>query len=367
MTALPSSLYAPFPMENQVRSAMIRKSRFEGVFEDDERLYTRNSAPGHTVYGEKLFSQDGIEYREWVPTRSKLAAYIRCGGQWSPFKADSKVLYLGAASGTTASHVADMTPKGTVFCIEISPRSFRDLVPVCETRPNMVPFLADATRPEQYSFGIDRVDVVYQDIAQKGQASIFIKAMRTFHAPEGLLVIKSRSEDVSRPPSELYGEAKAQLKGSGMNILGMVELDPLEKDHAMMEVRSLMRYVYCIAFKNDEFVMVFNPERGGWEMPGGKVEEDESDVDAMEREFREEVGHSVTLFSKMDLGEGVVFAGIIGERKIAGEMDWCAFRSLPEQLSFPAVEYAELIRWARLRMSTKAPNETDAESAAGPA
>jgi fibrillarin-like pre-rRNA processing protein len=188
------------------------------------------------VYGEKLVTYDDVQYREWVPTRSKLAAYIRSGGRSFPFQAGTNVLYLGAASGTTASHIADIVAPGAVFCVEISPRSFRDLVPVCESRPNMVPFLADATRPQEYSFAVSGVDVVYQDIAQKGQAQIFIRNYEAFGAKSGLLVIKSRSEDVTQDPQRIYEESRRKLLSAGLKVLEVVRLDPMEKDHAMIAV-----------------------------------------------------------------------------------------------------------------------------------
>jgi len=210
--------------------------RARGVFWDGERMYTRNSAPGSRVYGEALLSCDGIEYREWVPTRSKLAAYVRMGGVSFPFVPTSRVLYLGAASGTTASHVADICAKGTVYCVEISPRSFRDLVTVCETRRNMVPILSDATRPAQYKFVVERPDVVYQDIAQKNQAAILVKNMKEFGVKVGMLALKARSEDVTRQPSDIYKESASYLASEGFVVQETVELDPLEKDHAMLVV-----------------------------------------------------------------------------------------------------------------------------------
>jgi fibrillarin-like pre-rRNA processing protein len=102
----------------------------------------------------------------------------------------------------------------------------------------MVPFLADATKPSEYSFGVEGVDVVYQDIAQKGQAGIFIKNMKAFNAPAGLLVIKSRSEDVTKDPPIIYEEAVRQLREAGLKVLEVVQLGPLEKDHAMIAVGS---------------------------------------------------------------------------------------------------------------------------------
>lgn len=51
---------------------------------------------------------DKIEYRVWNPFRSKLAAAILGGIDEIHMPPGSKVLYLGAASGTTVSHVSDV-------------------------------------------------------------------------------------------------------------------------------------------------------------------------------------------------------------------------------------------------------------------
>jgi fibrillarin-like pre-rRNA processing protein len=209
---------------------------YAGVFTDGELLLTRNAVPHDRVYGERLYDQDGVEYREWVPTRSKLAAYIRKGGKTFPFEDGSRVLYLGAASGTTSSHVADVVGSGTVYCVEISQRSFRDLVSVCERRKNMVPILADATRPDDYAFAVESPDILYQDIAQKGQAVIFAKNLSAFNIKKGLLTIKARSEDVTKEPSVVFKEIEAQLVKAGCKVDEMVDLEPFEKDHAMAAV-----------------------------------------------------------------------------------------------------------------------------------
>ena len=58
-----------------------------------------------------ICQQDGdtkTEYRAWNPFRSKLAAAIVGGIEHIHMKPGSKVLYLGAASGTTVSHVSDL-------------------------------------------------------------------------------------------------------------------------------------------------------------------------------------------------------------------------------------------------------------------
>ncbi|MEM0448912.1 MAG: fibrillarin-like rRNA/tRNA 2'-O-methyltransferase [Methanomassiliicoccales archaeon] len=214
----------------------IIETRIQGVYWDGESLFTRNLAPGTRVYGERVLEFEGVEYREWSPRRSKLGAYIRLGGLACPIKENSHVLYLGAASGTTASHISDIARSGVVYCVEISPRSFRDLVAVCESRRNMIPILGDATKPQDLFFLVDKVDVIYQDIAQKGQASIFVKAMKVFNAAAGMLSLKARSEDVTREPLKIFEEAKRYLQTQGMEVQDLIQLEPFEKDHAMIVV-----------------------------------------------------------------------------------------------------------------------------------
>ena len=75
---------------------------------------------GESVYGEKKISVDveggeKIEYRVWNPFRSKLAAAILGGVDQIHMKPGSKVLYLGAASGTTVSHVSDIVGPVSIF------------------------------------------------------------------------------------------------------------------------------------------------------------------------------------------------------------------------------------------------------------
>lgn len=202
----------------------------------DGRPYTVNLDPGHRVYGEKLHTIDDVEYREWSPYRSKLSAYLTLGGKEIPFRSDSNVLYLGAASGTTASHVSDLVPDGKVYCIEFSPRTFRDLVRTCERRSNMIPILGDATQPESFAFAVGDVDVVYQDVAQKRQAEIFISNMEIFSAKKGMLCIKARSEDVTSNPETVFRNSEKVLKEHGQKIDDRRSLEPFEKDHEMMAV-----------------------------------------------------------------------------------------------------------------------------------
>jgi len=205
------------------------------IFENG-KICTRSLAPGIRIYGEKLHTVNGEEYREWSPNRSKLSAYLTLGGKEMPIKEDSHILYLGAASGTTASHVSDLVPDGVVYCVEFSPRSFRDLVKTCEHRKNMIPLLGDATIPDSFAFAVDSVDIVYQDVAQKRQHEILTDNMERFSAYAGMVAVKSRSEDVTAAPDIIFKRTCNELRARKLSILDMKPLDPYEKDHAMIVV-----------------------------------------------------------------------------------------------------------------------------------
>ena len=110
------------------------------VYTERGRIYTKSRDPGKRVYGERLVGVNGTEYREWSPRRSKLCAYLSVGGRAYPLRKDSKVLYLGAASGTTVSHVSDIASEGMVYSVEFSPRSFRDLVAMSPRGTTSAPY-----------------------------------------------------------------------------------------------------------------------------------------------------------------------------------------------------------------------------------
>ena len=141
-------------------------------------LLTRNLAPGKKVYNEELVTEGGAEYRTWDPFRSKLAAGILKGLPDDIVTEGAGVLYLGASSGTTCSHVSDIVgERGFVIGVEFAPRMAREFIEnVARTRENVIPFVADARDPSKYS--VAKVDVVYCDIAQPDQTKIAIENCR---------------------------------------------------------------------------------------------------------------------------------------------------------------------------------------------
>ncbi len=220
--------------------AGIKNWKFSGVYTDGERLFTKNLVPSHQVYGEELVSWKGEEYRVWNPRRSKACAMLRKGCKFFPIHEGSEILYLGAANGTTPSHLSDIATKGFLYCVEFSKRAFQDLMILCEKRKNMVPILADANKPETYRSIVGKVDLVYQDVSQREQTKIFLKNVDNFLKPDGfgILMVKARSVDVTAKPKYVFKKAQKELKEKELKVLESVILKPYEKDHAALVVQK---------------------------------------------------------------------------------------------------------------------------------
>lgn len=221
---------------------MIRESRLKGVYEDQHgrKLFTKSLAPGIKVYDEILVRHGGDEYRTWNPNKSKLAAAIMNGCSQIGIKPGSRVLYLGAASGTTVSHVSDIVENnGFVFAVEFSIRSVRNLVLLSEQRKNIAPVFHDANDIGGLSRKVALCDIVFQDIAQKNQTEIFMKNCRVFlkEGGFGLFCVKARSIDVSKNPAVLYKEVWKKLEEE-LIVADFKRLDPYEKDHCIFIVKK---------------------------------------------------------------------------------------------------------------------------------
>jgi len=184
------------------------------------------------VYNERMLAGA----RVWDPYRSKLAALYHVGRSVE-LEPTLRVLYLGAANGTTVSHVADYTE--VVYAVEFAPRPMQDLIEVARRRRNVIPIMADAARPEMYAPLVEAVDLVYQDVAQPDQASIAIRN-GVFLKPFGylILMLKTRSVDVRKNPEAVFDETVIALKEAGFTIQESVWLAPYHQDHAAIVCRK---------------------------------------------------------------------------------------------------------------------------------
>ncbi|MBI2579673.1 MAG: fibrillarin-like rRNA/tRNA 2'-O-methyltransferase [Candidatus Aenigmarchaeota archaeon] len=211
----------------------------DGIWKDGSRLYTKNLKPGKRVYDERLVNHENMELREWNPSRSKLGAAIANGMKSVPLAENSRVLYLGASTGTTVSHVSDICENGFVYALEFAERVFRSLMELAEQRKNIAPLMADARKPENYSW-IEECDIVFIDAAQPDETEIAIRNAETFLKSGGFLLIavKSQSIDVTKRPEEVYEQEAGKLVRAGYEVLEIINLEPHEEKHCLIVARK---------------------------------------------------------------------------------------------------------------------------------
>ena len=185
------------------------------------------------VYGERMMGK----FRVWDPKRSKFAALAEFEPSVDLSK-DMDVLYLGAANGTTVSHIADYV--NVVYAVEFAPRPMQDLLEVARKRENIVPIMADARRPATYAPLLTKVDMLFQDVAQPDQVAIALR--NSVFLKEGgdlILVIKARSVNVAKDPKLVFAEAEEELKAGGMVVDKMVGIGKYHMDHAVLLCRKV--------------------------------------------------------------------------------------------------------------------------------
>ena len=226
---------------------------FEGVFQvPDPRnpnkriLATKNLSPSHSFYGEALVKRrlDGetAEFRSWDPFRSKLSAAVLNRLEHFPFSQGTYCLYLGASTGTTVSHLSDIVgSSGKIFAVEMAARVAREFLEnVVKYRKNVVPIVEDAKHPEKYPAIYGKIAVVYSDVAQPDQTDIAVLNCNMYLESQGLLfmVVKASSIDALKSKHEVFRDQVKILESSKFNILEVIDLEPYDKNHAMIVARK---------------------------------------------------------------------------------------------------------------------------------
>ncbi|MGI0100867.1 MAG: fibrillarin-like rRNA/tRNA 2'-O-methyltransferase [Candidatus Micrarchaeaceae archaeon] len=216
------------------------KKLFDGVYMLDNRLCTLNIARGRKVYNEELIMHDGGEYRSWTPFRSKLSAAILNGLKNMNISGGSSVLYLGAATGTTVSHISDIVgSSGRVYAVELSERNVRNLIDVCESRKNVLPILSDARRTDSYEDEVEQCDIIYQDISARNQAEILLTNSRFLkRGGYAYFIIKSQSIDISRKPKDIY-KAELDMLKDDYETMESISLEPYDSLHLFTVLKKL--------------------------------------------------------------------------------------------------------------------------------
>ncbi|MGI0133011.1 MAG: fibrillarin-like rRNA/tRNA 2'-O-methyltransferase [Thermoplasmata archaeon] len=199
-------------------------------------FFTEAAGTPPVVYGERTVATPTTTLRRWEPGRSKLGAALAKGWTDPLPRPGERWLYLGAATGTTASHVADLvTPKGAVYAVEKSLRPFARLLRLAEAYPNLLPILGDARRPELYLGTVPPVDGLYLDVAQPDQVDIAWANARLYLRGAGalLLVLKTSSMGRGREPRSHLAHAEARL-AQGFELVPSLGLDPFHRRHFLV-------------------------------------------------------------------------------------------------------------------------------------
>lgn len=205
------------------------------------KLYSKNLIPGTQVYGERIIEYRGIEYREWDPYRSKLAALILENPITNFLRDDLKCLYLGASSGTTISHLSDIITNGVIYGVEFAERSIRQLIQNVSIRANIIPILGDARHPENYIKSIfTDIDLIYQDVSQPNQADIAIANSNYYLNDTGILVlaIKSQSIDSIAKSEKIYEQEKRSLEKARYEIIETSNIHKYAANHIILIVKK---------------------------------------------------------------------------------------------------------------------------------
>ncbi len=206
-------------------------------------LWSRNALKGVSLRGERLKRQGRIEWRQWSPFTSKIAAGLLKSQQLGILPTmGSTCLYLGSGHGTTISHLHDQVcgaknqSEGTIVAVDLSPRCIRDLIHLAESRPGIVPVLADCRDLTSISpFLCSKVPWLFQDVSQSGQVDIFIQACERYLASEGtgILSLKSQSE---RDASVAFSHAEDMLIKAGFTLIEKIDLTGWEDKHMLFHV-----------------------------------------------------------------------------------------------------------------------------------
>ena len=157
---------------------------------------------------------------------------------------------MGAASGTTVSHVSDIVgPEGLVYAVEFSHRSGRDLLNVAKTRTNIVPIIEDARHPHKYRMLVGMVDCVFADVAQPDQTRIVALNSHHFLKAGGHFVISIKAsciDSTAKPEAVFASEVSyfylvrnyifqvKKMKAEKMKPQEQLTLEPYERDHAVV-------------------------------------------------------------------------------------------------------------------------------------
>ncbi len=207
-----------------------------GIAKVRGKLYTTTKY-NDSIYGEDVKRIEKTYFREWEPKRSKIAAAILKRVKDLPFRKNSNILYLGASTGTTTTHLSDICTEGRIFAVEKAYDPFVKLISLAERRENIYPILEDAAVPERYAFFMDNIDFIYQDVAQRNQVQIFNTNARAFpKARDAMLILKIRSISGKGSEDEILKREIAKI--DDFRPVEVINLHPYSKANYLIRLKK---------------------------------------------------------------------------------------------------------------------------------
>ncbi|KAF1002443.1 rRNA 2'-O-methyltransferase fibrillarin 2-like [Apium graveolens] len=194
-------------MNRQQRAnvSVVPHRRHEGLFIVNGQLCTKNLFPGDDDKDDLLFLQqneDGTEevhYRVWDPSTSPLAAVVLKGVDYFSIKPGAKVLYLGAASLATVSHLSDIVgSSGMVYAVTSFSSLFTQLSDMAIKRTNVTPINEDPSDPFKYRNLVGtHVDVMLSEIPLDCQVQMMALNASYFLKVGGHFVVSFEPERIN--------------------------------------------------------------------------------------------------------------------------------------------------------------------------
>ncbi|KAH7669567.1 Fibrillarin protein [Dioscorea alata] len=186
----------------------------------------------HTHAG--VFNAKGEEYA--LCTKSMVAGELVYGENRVVVQIPGdRVLYLGAGSGITVSHVSDIVgPMGMVYAVEFSDRKARDLINMARKRTNVIPIIEDARHPLKYQSLVGVVDVIISDIAQPYQVKILALNASYFLKKDGrfMISVNAKRVDPTAPPDVVFAQELIKLYAEKFKPLDEATLEPFARNHS---------------------------------------------------------------------------------------------------------------------------------------
>lgn len=199
-------------------------------------FFTRALGRPPAAHGERVRWIGESLWRPMEPSRTKLGAALARGLSEIFLSPGTDVLYLGAATGTTASHVADIVgPSGTVYAVEKSPRAFMRLLSVSKRWPNLAPLLKDAHVPQDYLGVVPMVGAIYADISQPDQVALVRENAALMLRDSGALLFAVKLSSMGRERTEQeHAEAVRRELERDFQIHEEIPLEPFYRKHVFL-------------------------------------------------------------------------------------------------------------------------------------